>query len=107
VLLARELPTGIAELLARRRRGCTLVVEDVKGLLHTLGLDQKMDGAAAEIDVCDVQLASYVLDPSRRTHSVDALANDRLHRTLAARSDADLAVRSADVATALLELGPA
>ena len=49
---------------------------------------------------------SYVLDPSRRAHTVDALAADRLHRTLAARNDADLAARGADVATALLELGP-
>jgi DNA polymerase-1 len=105
VLLLPDVPAGIGELLACTERGCTLVVEDVKTLLHALGLDRNV-GALAEADVCDVQLASYVLDPSRRAHSIDALASDRLHRTLAAR-DGDLAARSADVATALVEIGPA
>ena len=105
VLLLGDVPAAVAELLACSRRGCTLVVEDVKALLHAFGLDRVV-GDLREADVCDVQLASYVLDPSRRAHSIDALANDRLHRTLAARTDGDLATRSADVATALVEIGP-
>lgn len=104
-LLLPEVPAGVGDLLACTARGCTLVVEDVKMLLHALGLDRSV-GALAEADVCDVQLASYVLDPSRRAHSIDALAADRLHRTLTTR-DGDLAARSADVATALVEIGPA
>jgi len=106
VLLLDAVPPAAADLLACSGRGCTLVVEDVKTLLHALGLDGDV-GAVEEADVCDVQLASYVLDPSRRAHSIDALAADRLHRTLTTRNDADLAARSADVATALVEIGPA
>ena len=106
VLLASALPDGVADLLARRCRGCTLVVDDVKALLHALELDRAVGSGPDEIDVCDVQLASYVLDPSRRTHAVDALASERLHRTLAPLSEGDPATRSAEVATALLELGP-
>jgi DNA polymerase-1 len=106
VLLLGDVPGAVAELLACGRRGCTLVVEDVKALLHLLGLDRSV-GTRAEADVCDVQLASYVLDPSRRAHSIDALAADRLHRTLVPRADGDLTARSADVATALVEVGPA
>jgi len=106
VLLADQYPTGLADLLARRRRGCTLIVDDLKALLHSLALDTAVGDADQEADVCDVQLASYVLDPSRRAHSVDALATDRLQRTLTVRADGNLAARSADVATALLELGP-
>ena len=106
VLVGTEVPERVADLLARRCRGCRLVVEDVKSLLHALHLDQSMDSGLAEADVCDLQLASYVLDPSRRSHGVDTLASDRLHRTLVARSDGDLGSRGADVATALLELGP-
>ena len=107
VLVATDVPRRVRELLERSCRGCTLVVEDVKALLHLLGLDAGVATALPEADVVDLQLASYVLDPSRRGHAVDALATDRLHRTLPARADGDLAARGAAVATALLELGPA
>ena len=99
VLVTQDVPARVRELLARGCRGCTLVVEDVKALLHLLKLDGSVASTLTEADVCDLQLASYVLDPSRRGHGVDALASDRLHRTLPARGAA--------VASALLELGPA
>jgi len=107
VLVTLDVPRRLQEQLARSSRGCTLIVEDVKALLHLLGLDARVHATLPEADVCDLQLASYVLDPSRRAHSVDALAADRLHRTLPARGDADLAARGEAVASALLELGPA
>lgn len=107
VLVTPDVPSRLRELLARSCRGCTLVVEDVKALLHLLKLDASVASTLAEADVCDLQLASYVLDPSRRGHAVDVLASDRLHRTLPARGDGDLAARGAAVASALLELGPA
>jgi DNA polymerase-1 len=106
VLVSGNVPRRVRALLERSCRGCTLVVEDVKSLLHELGLDAAVGSTLQEADVCDLQLASYVLDPSRRAHSVDALASDRLHRTLTARGGADLSARGADVASALLELGP-
>jgi len=107
VLVTLDVPRRLREQLTRSSRGCTLVVEDVKALLHLLGLDARVHATLPEADVCDLQLASYVLDPSRRGHSVDALAADRLHRTLPARGDPDLAARGEGVASALLELGPA
>ncbi|MEW6268557.1 MAG: DNA polymerase I [Thermodesulfobacteriota bacterium] len=106
VLVADAIPSGVGDLLARRRSGCTLVVDDLKALLHLLGLDQRMDGAAAEADVCDVPLASYVLDPSRRAHSIEALANDRLNRTLPKAGEGDPSARTAELTSAMLELGP-
>ncbi len=106
VLTTDAIPPGVTDLLARRKTGCTLIVEDVKALLHELGLDQGIDGAVQEADVCDVQLASYVLDPSRRGHSIDALANERLQRTLPKPGEGEPAARSTQVATALLEIGP-
>ncbi|HEY8517788.1 MAG TPA: DNA polymerase I [Candidatus Binatia bacterium] len=106
VLLAEAIPPGVRELLARSRSGCTLVVDDLKALLHLLGLDERMDAANPEADVCDVPLASYVLDPSRRAHSIEALANDRLNRTLPKPGDSDASTRAAELASAMLELGP-
>jgi DNA polymerase-1 len=106
VLVADAIPPGVGEILARRRTGCTLVVDDLKALLHLLGLDRSMDGAAAEADVCDVQLASYVLDPSRRAHSIDVLANDRLNRTVPKAGEVDASLRGAELTSAMLDLGP-
>ena len=74
---------SVAELLAGPgSRGRPVFVEDLKEHLHRLGRDRDLGPPDAGVGVVDVALASYVLDPSRRDHSIDALVRDRLGRTL-------------------------
>ncbi len=78
VLVARGLPDGLPEVLSGRGTG-TVYVADLKAALHAVALDG--DGAEpGEAVLVDTMLVSYVLDPSRRGHGIDALAKDRLGR---------------------------
>ncbi|HYC21815.1 MAG TPA: DNA polymerase I [Candidatus Bathyarchaeia archaeon] len=117
-------PRALLDVLRGKLEGRTVLVDDLKAALHGAALDcEPLDGgtpapaagaqlelyqAAAAVgpEVDDASLASYVLDPSRRAHTVDALALDRLSRTLPPAGTVEPAVRAASVAAALLELGP-
>jgi len=82
-----------------------IFVDDLKTALHLVGLDDEL-GAQSATTLCDVSLAAYVLDPSRRAYTIDALVSDRLGRSLPDPATAEPAARAAAVASALLELGP-
>jgi DNA polymerase-1 len=107
VLLCAEIPGAVAELLAGPgSRGRPVFVEDLKEHLHRLGRDRDLGPPDAGVGVVDVALASYVLDPSRRDHSIDALVRDRLGRELPPAEGGDPDARAAAVAASLLQLGP-
>jgi DNA polymerase-1 len=62
--------------------GRTVVVEDLKAALRAVGLDAGLGPNVGQSGIVDVSLAAYVLDPSRRAYTIDALASDRLGRSL-------------------------
>lgn len=105
VLVARGLPDGLPQVLGAAGSG-TVYVADLKAALHAVALDG--DGAEpGDAVLVDTMLVSYVLDPSRRGHGIDALAKDRLGRELPRDGDGDAAAdRASAVANALLEIGP-
>lgn len=101
-------PGALRELFAGGgAAGRTVYVEDLKFVLHRLGLDEALGGPESAGAIVDTSLAAYVLDPAQRSCAIDALAAGRLGRTLPAVGDGDPGVRAAAVAEALLELGPA
>jgi DNA polymerase I len=106
VLVGENHPPSLAAVLAGEARGpgC-LVVEDLKRLLHATGRAAR--ASAPPAGVIDLSIASYVLDPSRRGHGIDALAAERLKVTLPPDDGSAPAARAAAVAAALAELGPA
>ena len=103
--VAREAPGSLrgafAEEKPERKR---LFVDDVKRLFHDVGIAAA--ASAPSVAVFDTSLASYVLDPSRRGHGIDALAADRLQRTLPIDDGTTPEKRAAAVAAVLVELGP-
>lgn len=107
ILVAEGRVTKLGDALLGKTKA-TLLVDDLKAALHSAGLD---GGEATETgpgEIVDTLLLSYVLDPSRRGHDIDALARERLGRDLSADSDelGAAAARAAAVADALLELAP-
>ncbi len=107
VLVTESAPDRLSDALLGRVGG-TVFVDDLKTALHATGLDAHDTPAEGDGVIVDTLLLSYVLDPSRRGHTIDALAKDRLGRELPADGgDEGAAIaRAAAVAGALLELGP-
>lgn len=108
ILVADAPPPALGGALLAKSKG-QVVVDDLKAALHATGLDAEGAPAAGEGEVLDTLLLSYVLDPSRRGHGIDALARDRLGRELArdGGDDGVATTRAAAVAGALLDVGPA
>jgi DNA polymerase-1 len=101
-----QVPPSLRDAFAEDRPGRKrLFVDDVKRLFHDVGVAQ--GARAPSSTVFDTSLASYVLDPSRRGHGIDALAVERLRRTLPADDGIAPEKRAAAVAAALVEIGPA
>jgi DNA polymerase-1 len=106
VLVGETLPPALAAVLAGEAPGpACLVVEDLKRLLHSSGVAAR--AADPPPSLVDISIASYVLDPSRRGHGIDALAAERLRISLPPDDGSAPAARAAGVAAALAELGPA
>jgi DNA polymerase-1 len=107
VFWCEAIPDGVARLLASGDGGSgTVFVADLKTSLHRFGLDAALP-AVEGARLCDLSLAAYVADPSRRAYTADALASERLGRSLPDPATAPPQARAAAVASALLELGPA
>lgn len=106
LLVATGTPPKLGDALLGKTDG-TLLVDDLKTALHGAGLDGDEATDTGSGEVVDTLLLSYVLDPSRRGHDIDALARDRLGRDLPADSDelGGAAARASAVAGALLEVG--
>ncbi|MBE2254429.1 MAG: DNA polymerase I [Myxococcus sp.] len=60
------------------RADCELATHDAKGLLHVL---QRL-GLSARPPWADVELLSYLMNPSRKEHALTDLARERLHQEL-------------------------
>ncbi|MDG2303053.1 MAG: DNA polymerase I [Candidatus Binatia bacterium] len=106
ILVCDGMPEGLADALAGRAAH-EVCVGDLKAALHACGLDG--EGAdAGDGAIADTLLLSYVLDPSRRGHGIDALAKERLGQELPAdgAGEGEPAARAAAVANAVLELAP-
>ncbi len=77
----RAFPVGaVGQALARAldRADCEVAAHDAKGLLHVLhGL-----GVAPRTLWADVELLSYLLNPSRKEHALSDLARERLRQEL-------------------------
>ncbi|MBU6283895.1 DNA polymerase I, partial [bacterium] len=108
VLVCPEIPDEIADLLdGGGTEGRSLFVADLKEHLHRLHRDRELGAPDDDGVPLDVGLASYVLDATRRDHSIDGLARERLGRELPAAEGGDPDARAAAVATALVEVGGA
>ena len=64
--------------VALSRADCELATHDAKGLLHVL----LQIGVSARPPWADVELLSYLLNPSRKEHALTDLARERLHQEL-------------------------
>ena len=100
VLVCEGLPDGLADVLTNAERG-TLAVADLKAALHAAG---PLTGVDVNGEVLDTSLLSYVLDPSRRGHGIDALCAERLEQTLP--SEDDPTERASATAAAIADLAP-
>ena len=100
VLVCEGAPAGLPGGLAAGGEG-PLAVADFKAALHAAGTPGGTEGAR---EVLDTSLLSYVLDPSRRGHGIDALCAERLEQTLP--SGDDPIGRAAATAGAIADLAP-
>ena len=98
---------SLAALLAGRGPD-PVIVEDLKAALHGSAEEEIGLAGVGKARVIDTLLLSYVLDPSRRGHDIDALARERLGRELPSSDDEPSAAedRAVAVASALSEIGP-
>lgn len=108
ILVCAGAPDGLEGALAAAGKQ-RLLTSDLKTALHATGLDGEDAASVGKGRIVDTLLLSYVLDPSRRGHEIDALAADRLGRELPSGGEDEAAARerAAAVASALLEVGPA
>ncbi len=106
VLFSTTLPASVRRLLGGTMVGKTVFVDDLKAALHRTGLDSGLGEAAGGDEVCDTGLAAYLLDPARRASTIDALARERLQRSLPEPGGLMPETRAAAIAAALLEIGP-
>ncbi len=107
VAVAVALPPGLGAWLASdEERRAPLFVADAKALLHATGRDEGEGRLRPPAALVDTSLVSYVLDPGRRGHDVEALAAARLDRRLPPDDGTDPPARAAAAAAALIELGP-
>jgi len=98
---------SLRQVLSGRGPGVVLV-DDLKQALHASGLDGEDAREVGAAEVQDALLLSYLLDPSRRGHGIDALASERLGRTLPSpKEELSAAERAGAIAGTLLDVGPA
>ncbi len=103
ILVCEGAPEGLSALLGREGGG-PLAIDDLKAALHATALEEEGVPGSGAAPIWDTSLLSYVLDPSRRGHGIDALASERLGRDLPpADGETD---RAAAVALAVAEVAP-
>ena len=104
VFVCEDLPLGLGEVWGGSRSG-RFFVEGLGDLLHALGLAEK-GWSDPEGMVQDLRIASYVLEPSRRAHTLAALVAERRGESLPEGEAGDWAAPLAAAARALLTIGP-
>lgn len=104
-IVCDSIPDGLGEVLAGDT-GAEVYVVGWGGLRHRLGLADIRNSPGPGM-VQDLSIASYVLEPSRRSHAIDALLRDREGISLPDPEAANPAERAAWAAGKILALGKA
>ena len=96
-----SIPTNLGKVLSARTGG-EIYVEGWGALIHRLGVVE----AGGPCLVHDLRIASYVLEPARRGHTLAALLRDRQGISLSEEDAATRGDRVGMMACKTLELGP-